>query len=249
VSIPVYATRFGQPLGGAAIRFDFDDSQLQPSDGQSPYVSPAPDTGVALPKAALGFAQTATTDARGIATCTVTGSDPGTPRWFNNGADYGIDGQVYGVRPSFADPRLAQGLVNPLNFISFLLWSGYGPGNPVTWDDIQPIFQQYANLYPVMIRFLNMADLASVKANAHLLTLAFGLPATDPNAMPVTRDLSPAKRAAILAWLKNPLPGTAKAPAGQAETIAVPSAPPAVKDPPNGGKQAALARRPSVQNR
>ena len=25
---------------------------------------------------------------------------------------------------------------------------------------------------------------------------------------PVTRDLSPAKRQAILAWLKNPLPGT-----------------------------------------
>jgi hypothetical protein len=107
--------------------------------------------------------------------------------------------------------------------------------------------QQYANLYPVMLRFLNLASEADCKANAGLLQLAFGLETANPNAMPVTRDLSPAKRNAILAWLANPLPGApqAKPRASLAprRTSGAEGAAMAAK----GGKAAALARRVVVR--
>src|SRR4029077_18841156 len=64
----------------------------------------------------------------------------------------------------------------------------------------------YANLYPIMGRLLNLASYEAVAAHASLLAFAFGLPAEDPNHMPVTRDLSPGKRAAILQWLGEPGP-------------------------------------------
>lgn len=201
IAIDVYAMQFGQPMATTVIAFSADSSQLQPSNQINPNQVPP----VAVPLTAIGFAEsttvlTATTDTNGKATLTLTLGDPGTPRYFNNGADYGIDGQVYGVRPSFQDAD-DNAAVNPWNFVSILLWSGYTQPAAPTWTDVQPIFQQYANLYPVMLRFLDMGNEASVTAHADLLTLAFGLNAADPNAMPVTRDLSPAKRATILAWL------------------------------------------------
>nr|WP_200998892.1 hypothetical protein [Pseudomonas cichorii] len=139
------------------------------------------------------------------------------------------------------------GPVNQWDFISFLLWSGYTiPASP-TWDDIQPIFQQYANLYPVMLRFLNMADFDSVVKTAGLLTLAFSLDIQDANSMPVTRDLSPAKRTAILNWLAKPLPGTRTVPKAALQTSEATSYTPleeaTLANAARGGKAAAVARR------
>ena len=241
VQIPVYAMQFGKPLAGVGVNFQLDPSQLQPTPNKPPYVAPGP--AVAVPEYALAFNQTAVTDSNGRAVLTLNTSDPGTPRFFNNGTDYGIDGQVYGIRPSFSDAQTYTGPVNQWNFISILLWSGFTPANPVTWTDIQPIFQQYANLYPVMNRFLDLGNYDAVVKNTRLLLLAFGLNPSDPNSMPVTRDLSPAKRNAILAWLKNPLPGEVRA---RANTADIPE--PAVGNLtglalPKGGKAAAAARR------
>ena len=86
---------------------------------------------------------------------------------FDGGAHFGIDGQVYGIRPSIAE--LADGTApatttNPWNFVSVLLWSAFEPGHDVTWVDLAPIFTQYANLYPVMSRFVDLADYNSVVA-------------------------------------------------------------------------------------
>lgn len=268
VSIDVYATQFGQAMAGTVIAFSADASQLQPSNSVNPNDVPP----VAIPLPAIGFASattvlTATTDTNGKATLTLTMDDPGTPRNFNNGADYGIDGQVYGVRPAFQDAD-DNAAVNPWNFVSILLWSGYTEPAAPTWADVQPIFQQYANLYPVMLRFLDMSNEASVIAHADLLTLAFGLNPADPNAMPVTRDLSPARRATILAWLAQqqrerghvPPPvhtaPAAPAAAAPAAKVAVASPPPvadvelestAAIAPSRGGKAEAAARRQILQ--
>jgi hypothetical protein len=240
--IPVYATQWGLPLEGVSVGFVRDSSQLQP-DGVLPVATPAD---------ALEFTPDAVTNTSGQAVLKMIASDPGTPRFFNNGKDYGVDGQVYGIRPSLRDPRF-KGPENPSNFISILLWSVFKPSSPVTWNDLQPIFQQYANLYPVMNRFLNLGDYNSVVSNAASLLLAFGLDAANPNAMPVTRDLSPAKRNAILSWLKNPLPGTpaaAKLAAPRMMTqptgasLAGSTTPPAGA---KGGKAAAAARRLVLQ--
>lgn len=244
--VAVYATRWGQPLVGASIDFAADPSQLQPGSG-FPYVCTSPP--VAVPANALAFNASATTDNKGCAWLTIKASDPGTPRYFNYGQDYGIDGQVYGIRPALSGAT-SDDVVNQWNFISVLLWSGFTPANPVTWNDVQPTFQQYANLYPVMNRFLNLGDFDAVVANASLLKLAFGLDPNNPNAMPVTRDLSPAKRQAILTWLDNPLPG-GPVPAPTPRSAIPPQAAPAAGHPraaaPQGGKASAVTRRLFLQ--
>ena len=251
--LEVYAMQFGKPLAGVQINFIPDNSQLQAQVGEpgpnQPYVAPSPPIGV--PMHALGYHPTWITDANGKAVITINAGDPGTPRYFNGGQDYGIDGQVYGIRPGFVDTETYGGPINQWNFVSVLLWSGYNPPSPITWTSMQPIFQQYANLYPVMNRFLNLADYDSVVANADLLILAFGVNLDNPNSMPVTRDLSPAKREAILSWLRNPLPGEVPSPPvhAAANAAAVTVDPAANAAASQGGKAAAAARRLVLQNR
>jgi hypothetical protein len=252
VRISAYAMQWGNPLAGASIGFSLDPSQLQSTVGGGfPFVAPGPN--VAKPENVLTCANvplnttppTVITDANGKGVLTLAAADPGNVRWFNNGQDYGIDGQVYGVRPAFTDPSLATGPVNQWSFVSFLVWSGFTTSNPITWQDLAPIFQQYANLYPVMNRFLNLADYDSVVAHAGHLQLAFGLNTADPNSMPATRDLSPAKRQAILSWLADPAH-----PKGQKSLVVAAARPPGTTPQRvaatillQGGKSAAAARR------
>ncbi len=255
LQVAVYATQWGQPMVEATLSVVPDSSQLQPSNMIHPHDVPP----VATPLSALsfvdatqrpptvipfseGFSGTLVTGQNGVALLSLVTSEPGTPRYFNHGKDYGLDGQVYGIRIGFADTGTYSGPVNQWNFISVLLWSGFSPAQPVTWTSVQPIFQQYANLYPVMARFLDMADYKQVVANASLLSLAFGLNPADPNSMPVTRDLSPAKRAAIQSFLANPQYGTG-APAPVVRAQAAAPASDAIRPAAQGGKAAASARR------
>jgi len=70
-----------------------------------------------------------------------------------------------------------------------------------TWTNLQPILQQYAKLYPAMVQILNIGDYETLKANIPLHQMVLNLPESNPGYMPVTRDLSRAKRQSILAWL------------------------------------------------
>lgn len=70
-----------------------------------------------------------------------------------------------------------------------------------TWvDHIQPIFEQYYKLYPVMSNILNMSNYSDVilPQNLNLLRFAMSRDFDDPSYMPVTRDLSPLKQQVIL---------------------------------------------------
>lgn len=246
--IEVFATRFGAPLPDAGLSLTLDPSQLQVQT-VGPFVEPSPPVGT--PTEALGFTPTATTDANGKATFSIVAGDPGPARLFPDGKS-SIDGQVYGLRPAFAAADMNDGPVNQWNFVSFLLWTGYDPPATPTWTDIQPILQLYANLYPAMLRFLDLADYDSIKANAEVLTLAFSLDVSDPNSMPVTRDLSPAKRQAILTWLQNPLPGPVATPTDVRANVDAAPTPSPASGPPigaKGGKAAAAARRLILQSR
>jgi hypothetical protein len=240
----LYATEFGKPLADAVVVNVFDPTQLQ-GQAVSPIGTAPP---VATPASAIDYPCRIVTDARGIATLPIGSSDPGNPRGY-------IDGQVYAIRPMLQDtmpPPLAYPF-NATEFISVLVWDAFKAADPPTWEFLQPIFQQYANLYPVMDTFLDMADYESVCDHSQILLLAFGLNVEDPNSMPVTRDLSPAKRAAILKWLASagpdgkPLRGEASrskaayaAKVVDAGEAAAPGPPPAAR---SGGKGAALARR------
>jgi hypothetical protein len=165
---------------------------------------------------------TITTGTSGNVTLTINCADPGNARPFVNSSvpNSSIDGQVYGVRCMNGPVATAVGNppnvffdqnpppttfgFNPSDVISLLVWSGYPmPSSGVTpqWSDVAPILAQYAVLYPVMDQLIDLTNQQEVNAQAQLLYLAFSLPITDPNSMPVTRDLSAAKRATLLAYL------------------------------------------------
>eukprot|EP00058_Branchiostoma_floridae_P006698 XP_002592186.1 hypothetical protein BRAFLDRAFT_88077 [Branchiostoma floridae] len=86
------------------------------------------------------------------------------------------------------------------------LYSKLPKKNKYTWhEDIYPLFKLYQNLYPVMNPLFNLTSQESVTNErvSKWLRYAISLPIEDPNHMPVTRDLSPAKRDMILEWLKS----------------------------------------------
>jgi hypothetical protein len=255
----LYATRFGQPYAGAAVITVPVPGQLQPDSplGQAPPV--------AVPAAAVSYPVRVVTDEHGRARLRLLASDPGRPR------DY-IDGQVYALCPVLEDTIVVPGdpyPYNQWNFISLHVWSGFTPGEPPTWHrDIEPVLRQYANLYPVMRDFLDLGDYESVCAHAKLLAFTFALDVSDPGAMPVTRDLSAAKRDTILRWLSepgedgkpllgDPPPPADPPPASLASASPRPAGtgprpgaapPPGGQVPPHrGGKAAAAARRPAAR--
>jgi rubrerythrin len=191
----LYAMTFGQRAAGVQMDLAFNNAIMQGQVTQGPV--PGPPVGV--PPGALEFPASVTTDSEGVATVDLHGHDPRNPRGY-------IDGQVYGV--GYVWNGVDQTAYNPnsSDVISVLVWDMYEHRGAPTWiDDVQPIFTQYANLYPVMKGIVDLAEYSSVVRRLQPLKLVFGLPVADPNYMPVTRDLSGPKRKMIRTWLDNPL--------------------------------------------
>jgi hypothetical protein len=251
VEVRLFATRFGQPYVGAQILLNrytdilqpCDDTDILPCDG---LANPG------VPAEAIDFPETVEAKEDGAVIVAIRGLDPGNPRKY-------IDGQVYGVRPILKEVANSNSPSDPWNFISLLLFDNFRADDPPTWwGSLQPIFQQYSNLYPVMDRFLNLADYESVCSHRQLLLLAFSLEEENPNSMPVTRDLSAAKRKAILDWLGNlgqdgkPLLGTPPppqvAPAAEAAVAPFPATQAASQEYLKGGKTAAASRRLALRS-
>ena len=232
-TVNVYASQFGEPLPNAQIAVSYDASGLKPGS--------TPNTPVALPTNALTFPPTVTTNQDGVATLTLTAHALAKPRVF-------IDGQIYGVRCRLQQAAHGAGTYsNPWDFISALVWSSFTPSAGLTWwGDIQPILHQYANLYPFMKNFLDLGNYDDVVGHIPVLQQVFNLPDEHPHYMPVTRDLSPAKRQAILNWLVTtgnagkPNLGT---PPVMAVVAAARLAAAPVRHPSLGAKTAAMAAR------
>jgi hypothetical protein len=175
--VSLRVSKFGQPLPNAKIALAFDPSQLQEGEG---------DPDVNRPEGGVQFPQTLPLSAKSI----------GSPRGY-------IDGQVFGVRYTLpqSDPDL-NGYVNSSDFISILVWTDYlAPREPDWNTDIQPILSQYQKLYSVMQNFVDLGSYPSVVARKAQMKDVFSRPESDPRYMPVTRDLSPAKRNMMLRWL------------------------------------------------
>jgi hypothetical protein len=203
-TVLLYARRFGElPSKPLDIRLWQDSSGLIPPtknflQGGTPWEALKFPSRVSVPTAA-----------RGVARVTLEADDPGRPRIY-------VDGQVYQVRYRIqgqqdkppAIPRVLPGgtvIVNAGLRINVLIHSSQ-PARPVpTWlSDVGPIFQQYANLYPAMGPILRLDNYADVVAHRAAVRRVLALPITDPNHMPVTRDLSRAKRDMICRWLDHP---------------------------------------------
>lgn len=189
VAAEMYATRYGQPLATTLV--------FQTQLGLMPGSQPPP-----INTGKLDYPEQLSTDSsgRGQLRIHAPAAGPGNPRGY-------IDGQLYGIgwQLPLQPPDSPQ---NMWNFISLLAFDRVTvPAHPAWYPDIQPILQQYANLYPIMSRHLiDLGDYDSVVEHVRILDMAFALPQSDPNHMPVTRDLSDAKRAMILRWLRQPGP-------------------------------------------
>jgi hypothetical protein len=185
VDLTLRASRFGKPLPEAEIAVIGDPSGLQGA-------------GLATPEAGVSFPATVTTDAAGIATLTISAGSIQKPRGV-------IDGQLYGVRCRLqqSDPDTG-GYFNEADFISVLLWTDYQiPDEPTWWDHVEPILKQYKDLYRVMLNFVDLGDYDSVVNMKSTMQAVLTRSQDDSRYMPVTRDLSPAKRQMILNWLET----------------------------------------------
>jgi hypothetical protein len=187
--VMVHTTRFGRPCAGARIVAFHDSGALQQRGGPA----------LGTPKAALKFPPVLIADAAGRARATLAASAPGAPRRY-------LDGQLYGVRFAIEE-TLSPAAAYPFpsgDVVSVRVWDAFRAAQPVSWaHTVRPIFASYKKIYPVMDRFLDLTSLREIRARCELLLHAFQLGEDDPNYMPVTRDLSPAKRAAIIRWLEQ----------------------------------------------
>jgi hypothetical protein len=225
-TLDFYVTQYGVPQSGMTLAISQAGSISDQGGGSTtgPVENiPIPDIGV--PESALTFPISTTTeivtDTAGIAALTLTGANPGSPRLLPANLDpkgsiinppY-MDGQIYVVLYSLNSTELAAVPADVLQYqnqqyqmldgIYVHVRDAYTAHEPITWyDDVLPIFQQSSNLYPVMSkRLVKLADYDDVAANRAIISLAFSLPDSDPNYMPVTRDMSPAKHDMILKWL------------------------------------------------
>jgi len=229
-SAQFYASRFGRPLAGATVGL-----VLEP-----PAVTGPGDPQIGSPPDKLTFPSGTTTDGNGKAVIVLTAGNPGNPRGY-------IDGQVYLVDYSLNGTPVP----NVSDSLSVLVFDAFTPDEPTTWfGSMKPIFKQYANLYPAMAAYLDLGNYDDVSANRPKLIAVLNLLQTDAHYMPVTRDLSEAKRAAMVRWLTNvgadgnPLLGVA--PPAPPTPLAAPTeraVAPEGMDEPLGSKELAAARR------
>lgn len=197
VNATIYASRYGVPLANTSVQITQTGPSPQQGGGspQNPNPPPAkiPDIGAPIDKVTLPRA--VTTDANGVAQLAIQTQSPGNPRGY-------LDGQLYLI--DYRLPGQGNQARSAFDFIVVHVRDAYAVPEVPTWHDIEPIFTQYGNLYPIMSkRLVDLGNLEDVKAHAKLLHLAFTRDISDPNYMPVTRDLSEGKRLTIVKWLET----------------------------------------------
>lgn len=210
--VTFWATRYGVPQTAQVELAQLGRVPNQGAGTSNPQVNdiPIPDMGV--PESALRVPASVTTAPTGVSV-TLRGESPDNPRKY-------LDGQLYLV--DYRLPGQGNQSRQPFDFVIVHVRDAYAVPSQPTWADIEPTMTQYGNLYPIMSRaFIDLGSEAAVAANRDMVSLAFSVPLSDPNHMPVTRDLSGPKRQAILAWLAgldSTTDSDAASPAGSARS-------------------------------
>jgi len=158
-------------------------------------------TSEAAPVAGLAVPGPQPTDAGGKATFVLTAGVPkGRPH---------LDGDVYYLGHTLEIPILSMGNAT----VTALVFGAVtADEDPTWWSDVEPIFRQYARLYPQMRDLIDLSDYATVQRHLQRIAEVFQRPVTDPRYMPVTRDLSDARKRRILEWIRNGAPEGVKPP-------------------------------------
>lgn len=210
--LPIMVTQFGLPSPYRTVTPTISSNSI--GTGVFP---------VSTPTSALQMTMSGVTGDDGWTTLTLTASDPGTPRQY-------LDGQVYEIDLSVTGAENAGTAFDSNLFISVLLFSQTNVPAQVTWtDDVLPILQQYANLYPrphgpvanydpdypnepnpnpPLHPVVSLTDQAWVASYAPRILAALSLPIEHPNHMPVTRDLSNGRRTILETWMQGVIAGS-----------------------------------------
>lgn len=196
VASTLYAARYGKRLPNPQITLAMNSPTADDQDGDCPPSVPVETTPQApmptnnIPTLAIqmAIAQELGRGQEGKCTATLKGPQTmGTPRGY-------MDGQLYTIAYNFSGAE--QAVQQQFDCYAVLVFSTFtAPAQP-SWDDVQPILQQYANLYPVMSKGLfDFSKQEIADANADILYFVFNNSnVDDPDYMPVTRDMSSSKR-------------------------------------------------------
>lgn len=212
----LYAASYGEPYINQKLKFTVGpktaDTDNTPENVPADTSPRAPVPSYNDPQDCVHFSPVnPTTDASGRAVVTISGPKVmGTPRGY-------IDGQLYVIGYNFAQGNQAK--QQPLDAIAVVVYSTFPSpvsdrridiDNP-TWDDVQPILQQYANLYPVMSQgMFDFSKQSVADSAAFIMKFVFDKDIDDPDQMPVTRDLSSSKRRMLINYFSNVIKNTGK---------------------------------------
>ncbi|PCE29549.1 hypothetical protein BZL54_25530 [Burkholderia ubonensis subsp. mesacidophila] len=131
-----------------------------------------------------------------------------------------IDGQLYVISYNFKSAQKpTDNVQQQFDKIPVVVYSSF-PGvvsqqyvdiDHPRWEDVQPILQQYANLYPVMSKGLfDFSKKEVADSAAFIMKFVFEKPDDDPDQMPVTRDLSSTKRRMLINYFSNVIKNSGK---------------------------------------
>ena len=88
--------------------------------------------------------------------------------------------------------------------LSILFWQDHQVVEQPNWEnDVGPILQAYARIYPGMKGRLDIGDEATVKGFVQAMLGHMAIDMSEPEYMPVVRDLSPATMNMVLKWLRQ----------------------------------------------
>ncbi|MGC0151439.1 hypothetical protein ACPRNU_03125 [Chromobacterium vaccinii] len=205
----IFVAQYGVPLANGEVTLSETWTGPQVDSGDCPNDNPpqtspkAPPPTTNVPQEQIRFSQDAPrTDGYGRLKLTVSGPQAlGYPRGY-------LDGQLFNYNYNFdkTSTNGAPTVQQMFDQYAIVVRSSYAAPTPVGWNDVQPILQQYANLYPVMSQGLfDFSQQEQADANAFILKFVLDKPDDDPDQMPVTRDLSSSKRRALVNYFDQVL--------------------------------------------
>jgi hypothetical protein len=216
-NVRMFAYQWGKPLAHSTIVSTLEPPTPVTPLGPNNPISEVP--GNNYPTDGITFPPSLATDASGFALLPIHGNRINNPRGYIDGQIYTLDIQLQNI-PN--DPAGYQE-----NIFVHLRDYYKVPDKPV-WSDIAETMTQYGNLYPLMSRYIaSLADPVALQARKDIFLFAFSRDINDVMHMPVTRDLSNAKRQTILKWLASPADDAAleKTATAKKELVPSPAAP------------------------
>jgi hypothetical protein len=194
--ILLVATQWGKPAANLPIAITVAQNQYQFRNSQGNFYNINND-----PMTAVTYGASVTTDGSGRALLQFAAGSLNVSQKPERRQD--VDGQLY----LFTHPYTMDSL-QPITLLVFD--DSPTVTNPTWWQDVEPVFRQYARLYPSMRDLIDLSDYASVTNQAfgipQKIQMALSLPMEHPAFMPVSRDMSLRIRNMVLTWFKNNMP-------------------------------------------